>query len=203
MESLAAHVVFGAYGFWLPNDPRGSGSKYVGGENLLPFGKATYLDDRSRSVAGRAFDRERRWAAKESLLRPAVQFTTEHIQTIGNGFGIYVGKKRLTVWACSILPDHVHLVIARHPIEYEVLAGQLKNEATRSLKKAKSHPFGHLEKNGETPSCWGCREWKTYLYTEQEILDRIRYVEENPLKAGRERQRWPFVVQYPGLFAGR
>lgn len=26
---LAYHVIFGAYGFWLPNDPRGSWSKFV------------------------------------------------------------------------------------------------------------------------------------------------------------------------------
>jgi len=24
------HVIFGMYGFWLPNDPRGSWSDYVG-----------------------------------------------------------------------------------------------------------------------------------------------------------------------------
>jgi hypothetical protein len=27
---LAYHVVLGAYGFWLPNDPRGSWSDFVG-----------------------------------------------------------------------------------------------------------------------------------------------------------------------------
>lgn len=27
---LGAHVIFGAYGFWLPNDPRGSWSEFVG-----------------------------------------------------------------------------------------------------------------------------------------------------------------------------
>jgi hypothetical protein len=25
----ASHVIFGAYGFWLPNDPRGSWSTFV------------------------------------------------------------------------------------------------------------------------------------------------------------------------------
>jgi hypothetical protein len=27
---LAFHAIFGAYGFWLPNDPRGSWSDFVG-----------------------------------------------------------------------------------------------------------------------------------------------------------------------------
>src|SRR5438874_8140217 len=126
MAVLAAHVVFGAYGFWLPNDPRGSGSKYVGGKNLLPFGKATFLTDRKHSVAGQRHDAQKRLAAKQALLWPAVVFTGEQAKTIGQGFGEYVRKRRITVWACAIMPDHVHLVIAQHRMDFEIIAGQLK-----------------------------------------------------------------------------
>jgi hypothetical protein len=35
------HVVFGAYGFWLPNDPRGSWSVFVGSWELFRYGPAT------------------------------------------------------------------------------------------------------------------------------------------------------------------
>ena len=37
----AYHVVLPAYGFWLPNDPRGSWSEFVGRWELLRFGRAT------------------------------------------------------------------------------------------------------------------------------------------------------------------
>ncbi len=37
----AYHAIFGAYGFWLPNDPRGSWSDFVGAWELLRFGKST------------------------------------------------------------------------------------------------------------------------------------------------------------------
>lgn len=57
---LGYHVCFGAYGFWLPNDPRGSGSSHVWADHLKPFGPATGLDDRSRSVARKDHDRQRR-----------------------------------------------------------------------------------------------------------------------------------------------
>ena len=30
MKVLVAHVIITAYGFWLPNDPRGSWSDFVG-----------------------------------------------------------------------------------------------------------------------------------------------------------------------------
>jgi hypothetical protein len=37
----AYHVILGTYGFWLPNDPRGSWSDFVGSWDLARFGKAT------------------------------------------------------------------------------------------------------------------------------------------------------------------
>ena len=37
----AYHAIFGAYGFWLPNDPRGSWTTFVGSWELNPFGPAT------------------------------------------------------------------------------------------------------------------------------------------------------------------
>ncbi len=48
---LAYHVIFGAYGFWLPNDPRGSWSDFVAAwELFLAGGHATKTTTR-RSVA--------------------------------------------------------------------------------------------------------------------------------------------------------
>ena len=35
------HAIFGAYGFWLPNDPRGSWSDFVGAWELFRFGPTT------------------------------------------------------------------------------------------------------------------------------------------------------------------
>jgi hypothetical protein len=39
MRLLAAHIIFTAYGFWLPNDPRGSWSEWVAAWELFRFGK--------------------------------------------------------------------------------------------------------------------------------------------------------------------
>jgi hypothetical protein len=41
---LASHVIFSTYGFWLPNDPRGSWSDFVGAWELFRFGPATKTD---------------------------------------------------------------------------------------------------------------------------------------------------------------
>src|SRR5436190_10952887 len=130
---LGYHIIFSAYGFWLPNDPRGSWSDFVGAwELFLAAGKATKTDER-RSVARRTHDRERRLAAKESLSRPAVQFSGVQARAIGRSFADYVAKSALPIWACSILPEHVHLVTGPFRISVEQLVIQLKGAATEKL----------------------------------------------------------------------
>jgi len=42
---LASHCTFTAYGFRLPNDPRGSWSDFVRAWDLLLSGKATKTDE--------------------------------------------------------------------------------------------------------------------------------------------------------------
>lgn len=71
---IAYHTIITAYGFWLPNDPRGSWSDYVRSWELRRFGPATKVETR-RSVARRPHDRLRRLAAKQALKYPVVHFT--------------------------------------------------------------------------------------------------------------------------------
>ncbi len=68
----AYHCIFGMYGFWLPNDPRGSWSDYVAAWELYRYGSATKTESR-RSVAAATHDCQRRFAAKEALKFPAVE----------------------------------------------------------------------------------------------------------------------------------
>src|SRR5205807_4061552 len=83
---LASHVIFGAYGFWLPNDPRGSWSDFVASWELYRYGNASKVDTR-QSLAYESHDRAARLAAKSALRFPPVQFTGLHARTIGRGFG--------------------------------------------------------------------------------------------------------------------
>src|SRR5438128_5665378 len=129
---LGSHVVFGAYGFWLPNDPRGSWSDFVGAWELFRYGRATKTDE-TCSLAGRPHDRARRLAAKEALKYPPVQFTGIQARAIGRGFADYVQRSGPIIHACAILPDHVHLVLARHRLDVEKLVIQLKGQATEHL----------------------------------------------------------------------
>jgi REP element-mobilizing transposase RayT len=191
---LAYHLIFGAYGFWLPNDPRGSWSDFVGSWELARFGPATKTCE-TCSLAHRPHDVQHRLAAKEALKHPAVKFTGIQAHAVGRGFGNYVRDSGLVVRACAILPEHVHLVIDRFRSRIEQIAIQLKGHATRQLLEEKSHPSGHLrDKKGRPPKCWARGEWNVFLNTEEEVHRAIRYVEQNPIKEGKQRRHWRFVI---------
>src|SRR6266542_4494490 len=166
---LAYHVIFSLYGFWLPNDPRGSWSDFVGSWELFRFGRATTTDTR-RSIAGRPHDWELRQAAKQTLKFPPVQFTGIQARAVGQGFAKSLQRGGVTVWACSILPEHVHLVIARHRCKVEQLVTFLKGAATTELLAQGLHPFvAHRQPDGSVPKCWARGEWKVFLNTEDDL----------------------------------
>ena len=70
---LGYHLIITTYGFWLPNDPRGSWSDFVASWELFRFGGATKTTAR-RSVAGAEHDWRSRLAAKSALKYRPVSF---------------------------------------------------------------------------------------------------------------------------------
>src|ERR1051325_6061084 len=96
---LGYHVIFSAYGFWLPNDPRGSWSDFVGAWELFRYGSATKTTER-RSLAHREHDHALRGTAKSALKYPPVQFTGLQARAVARGFARYVDRSKLPVWAC-------------------------------------------------------------------------------------------------------
>lgn len=151
----AYHVIFSTYGFWLPNDPRGSNSTFVRSWRLLPFGKATTTASR-RSVASAAHDVQRRLAAKRELMFPPVRLSGLQARAVGRGFAVVIEKAGFFVHACAILPCHVHLVLARHEYRVEQMINLLKGGATRRLIEEGLHPLQEYpQKDGSFPSPWG------------------------------------------------
>jgi REP element-mobilizing transposase RayT len=189
---LGAHVIFGAYGFWLPNDPRGSWSTFVGSYELYRYGRATKTTER-RSLAYDSHDRELRLAAKSALQRPAISFNDAQIEAIAAGIGEYVWKSRTHVWALAILRDHVHAVIAASTVNVKQRVNLIKGAATRELILCGIHPFQDLADDDGIPKCFAQGEWKVFLDQLHDIDRSVRYVEANPEKEGPPPQRWPFV----------
>ncbi len=181
---IASHVIFSAYGFWLPNDPRGSWSDFVRKWELTRFGPATKVST-SRSLARSTQDRTSRHAAKHSLANPPTVFNGLQAQAIAQAFGEFVLRNGLTVWACAVLPEHVHMVIARHRYDVEQIVNLLKGAATRRLKDEGLSPPGEV---------WARRLWKVFLDTPDDVVRAVRYVRGNPKKEGKREQSWSFIA---------
>lgn len=186
---LAYHLIFSCYGFWLPNDPRGSWSEEVRRYELLRFGPAAKVTTR-RSVAGVRHDFARRDAAKKALKYPPVVFDGRQARAAARGFAEVCSQNGYAVYACAVMADHVHLVVARHGFHtVEQIARRLKAKATQRLNK---EDLGF----GRTP--WAVGEWKVFLDSPRAIRRTIRYVDRNPISAGFKRQVWKFVAVYDG-----
>ena len=193
---LGHHLILSAYGFWLPNDPRGSWSEIVHSQKLLVFGEATKVATH-RSVARRPHDRAKRLAAKKALNRPPVLFNGVQARAIARGFAVCAKKCDVPILACAVMPDHAHLVVPRSRHTIEVLGNLFKGEATKQLVREEIHPFqGQKGEKNRTPACFARKWWAVFLDSEEDILRTIPYVENNPTKAGYKPQKWSFVVPY-------
>ena len=187
---LAYHIVFCPYGFWMPNDPRGSWSDFVAAWNLYRIGgKATKVNTR-QSLAGKQHDQQLRKDIQKNLTHKRVLFSGVQARAVGHGFAEVVSRYDYPIHACSILPDHIHIVIGRVTLNIRQVVRQLKQFATQHLKSENLYPI-------ENPMLWGRGSWVVYLHDEEAVDRAIRYVEDNPIKDGKKRQQWKFVKPYP------
>lgn len=194
---VAYHIIITNYGFWLPNDPRGSWSDFVRSwELFLAGGPATKVTTR-QSLAAAPHDAQRRERVKAALVRPPVVFTGVQARAVGHGFADFVERSRVTVLACAIMPKHTHLVIDRPPYPAEQATNLLKGAATAELSRQGLHPFADAAyRNGRLPTPWARKQWICFLNNVDDVWRAIDYVERNPLKEGLRRQRWSFVIAY-------
>jgi hypothetical protein len=196
---IGFHIICCTYGFWLPNDERGSGSDFVRSDALARFGPAHPVSDR-RSVARKPFDFEVRRMARSSLLYPHVEFTNSQIGAIGRGVEREI--TRLTpaaIYAFAQLRDHFHLVSG--PCRYDVraFAGRIKGAATKQLIQERLHPLNSFQdRNGHAPSPWSVKPWIIYLFSDGDVIRCINYSRENLERARMEQQQWSFIVPYRG-----
>jgi len=180
---IAYHTVFSTYGTWLPNDPRGSYSKAVYDDEIRALGTPRYgrQDPRPAKETLRRF-----WAASRGVTnRPAFFIDDSTRRIVARGFSRTVERLGLTIGACAIMNNHVHLLSMRSKHRIEYVAGRFKAEATRALGLA------------ETPWAKGC--WKVFIEDTGAIASAARYIEMNPIKAGWGPQRWDFVTPLSGV----
>ena len=187
------HLIWTAYGFWLPNDPRGSTSLEVRVEALKGLGQLHYGRKMVQPLSCEM--REFFDQAREVLTHPVMTFTDDDILFLGDIFGREIISKRYTCYACAVMPDHVHLLIRRHKDSAEEMIEHFQ-EATRDALIAEGkRPPNH-------PVWTKGRGWTGFLNTRADFQREIEYIRQNPIKIGKPEQKWEFVKVYDGWLPG-
>src|SRR5438132_14294682 len=120
---IAYHLIWTAYGWWLPNDPRGSGSTIIRSDILAELGEL-HFGRKTIQLPGtdiRAFYDE----AADRLRHPLLTFDEIERDLIAEAFAETVAAQSYTCYACAIMPDHVHILIRKHKHEAEEIARNL------------------------------------------------------------------------------
>lgn len=183
------HLIWTVYGYWLPNDPRGSTSLEIRVEVLKSLGDIHY----GRKLVQPSSNELRQFFAQahDLLAHEVLTFDDDDIELVGSVLGEQIAKHGYTCYACAVMPDHVHILIRRHRDKAEQMI-QLFQEATRAAlvaagKRSPVHPVW-----ADGPG------WKGFLNARPDFEREIEYIADNPRKIGRPRQQWPFVVPYRG-----
>jgi REP element-mobilizing transposase RayT len=185
---IAHHLILTAYGWWLPNDPRGSGSRAVVSDVVAELGK---LHQGRRTVQPPGAKIREFYQLAEGVLKfPLLGFSSSEFSTVADGFADAVEQCRYTCYGCAIMPDHVHLLIRKHRDSAEQMIENLQESVRLRLGnsglRASDHPV------------WSGAVWKVFLDHPDDIRRTIRYINNNPIKGRMSAQEWGFVAEYDG-----
>jgi REP element-mobilizing transposase RayT len=183
---IAHHLIWTAYGWWLPNDPRGSTSRTIRSDLVAELGEIHL--GRKKVQPASADIRKFYENAKAALVHPLLEFSEPQRQIIADAFAEAMVRFRYTCYACAIMPDHVHILIRKHRDEPEAMIRWLQEAGAWELRQHAMRPPNH--------PVWGGPGWKVFLDLPDEIWRTIDYINGNPMKMGLPAQKWAFVKQY-------
>ena len=129
--------------------------------------------------------------ASNVLRHPLLEIRERAVDIVADAFAATIMRQQYTCYACAIMPDHVHILIRKHKHAAEEMIEVLQNASRWALIEASPRlwPDDH-------PVWTVGGGWKVFLDHPDEVERTIPYVENNPMKIGLPRQRWPFVVPY-------
>jgi REP element-mobilizing transposase RayT len=174
---IAYHAIFTTYGTWLPNDPRDSYSKDVYMKELNSLGKVRY--GRQKPQPQRSTLMKFWTESKNSLPRKPFFINDKSRPIIASAFALVIQRLNLSVPACVIMNDHVHILLFSSKYKIEYIVNQLKGSATKALKV------------NYTPWTRGC--WKIFINDNSTLKTAAEYINSNPEKSGLSSQSWSFV----------
>jgi len=185
---IAHHLIWTAYGWWLPNDPRGSTSRTVASDVIAALGELHHGRRRLQPASGAI--REFYERASELLKFPLLELSAGDVRLVADALGEAISRHRYTCYACAIMPDHVHVVIRKHRHKAEEMIEHLQEASRLALRGCGARAEGH--------PVWGGGGWKVFLDSPEDVRRTIAYIRDNPVKLRLAGQEWPFVSEYDG-----
>lgn len=185
---IAVHLILTLYGHWGVNDPRGSGSTEFYDEKFAPLGPIHH--GRKRVQPARAELKGYHREHDELLNFPIFWLDEAKAQVVGEAIAEVILSRGYTCYACAVCSNHVHLVIRTHR---DPALTMLANFGEAIQTRLRLRFPNEISPHHPVISA---RPYKVFLYTPDDVWGRIDYVGANPVKEGKPRQRWGFVVPY-------
>lgn len=185
---IAHHLIWTAYGWWLPNDPRGSMSRFTASDLLASLGELHY-GRKALQPAGwviRDFYRK----APEKLTHPLLEVHPPDFPVVAEGLAETIRLRGYTCWGCAVMPDHVHILIRKHRDSAEEMIARLQAGSMGAMQRERRRRADH--------PMWGGPGWKVFQDCPEDVERTIAYIRNNPPKMRLPAQAWEFVKAYDG-----
>lgn len=182
------HLIWTAYGWWLANDPRGSGSIEIRVETLEKLGELHKGRKKVQPPGSEVTEFYRE--AQDLLKHPLLTFSQKDLATIAAAFKKVIEENGYVCHACAIMPDHVHMLVRRHLHYAEAMIEKLQTASRNAVIAAGMRSITH--------PVWGGKGWKVFLITRKDFERTEGYIWQNPIKINWPAQEWEFVKKYDG-----
>lgn len=183
--TLSWHLVWTVYGWWFPNDPRGSWSAEVWSPSLQCLGS---VEERGRRLAQPSRQQLRNWfstAQKHLKYRPIV-LDRDARNIVVHSIMTHARLHHYIIQALAVMPDHVHIVLERHAHPHQKVVQSLKSVSSRALRKylglaALPATRDGIRAAGSTANqraypVWSRGYWVRFLAAESNVAAAISYV---------------------------
>jgi REP element-mobilizing transposase RayT len=189
---VAYQLVWTGYGWWLPNDPRGSTSHPIRSDVIAELGELHH--GRKKVQPASHVIREFYEKARETLEFPLITFDDAQVAVVADSFAQVIRKTPYTCYACAIMPDHIHVLMRKHRDKAEAIIAKLQDASKQALRGDRSVPATH--------PVWGGPGWKVFLDSAEDVYRTIKYIRRNPIPLRKPIQEWDFVKPYDGWLPG-
>ncbi len=138
---IAYHLIWTAYGYWLPNDPRGSMSKAIASDVIAELEKLHYGRKKVQPSAREVREFHKR--AKNALKRPLLDFKVSDFSVVAEALADAIREHNYTCYACAVMPDHVHILIRKHKHQAETMLDNFQRSTRLRFRSLGLRPADH------------------------------------------------------------